>query len=481
MDRSDLPDGAFVDPSGENAEAVRAVSEAVLDRLFAGLTSADRRSPLPQDPTIPDESIPETGRDAEVIADEVERIVEGSMNPSHPGYIGHMDTVPSTVSILGDTVAAAINNNMLSVEMSPVLSALEVRLVREIAARLGLGEEAGGVLTSGGSLATLQALAVARNRAFDVTETGLAGLDAEPVLFTSAVAHTSVRKAAMILGLGTDAVVSVETDGNDRMRPLALEAAIERAIEEGTEPFCVVATAGTTTTGNVDPLPEIREVADEHDLWFHVDAAYGGALVLSAEHRDRLAGIEGADSITFNPQKWWYVAKTSAVVLFADRSLLERSFRTGAPYMQSGIETPNLGELSVQGTRHADVLKLWLTVQHLGRSGLAQLIAEGYRLAGYLVERIAERPDLEVATDPDLNVVCFRAAPEWCPEEEWDELNARIQHALLAEYDVFVSLPTYRGSRWLRVVLSNPFTEESTIDRLFDGTDDLLAAEKTSG
>ncbi|SFR66872.1 pyridoxal phosphate-dependent decarboxylase family protein [Halogeometricum limi] len=479
MNRSALPDAGFIDPSGANDEAVRDLTERVVDGLLAQLTGASERSPLPDDPTSLSAAIPDESREsAELLAD-LEAAVEGSMNPAAPGYIGHMDTVPTTVSVLGDLVASAVNNNMLSVEMSPVFSELEVRLTETIATEFGLGPDAGGVLTSGGTLANLHALAVARNDSFDVHEGGLAAVDREPVLFASSVAHTSLQKAAMLLGLGADAVVPVETDGDSRMDPVALDRAVTDARESGRAPFCVVATAGTTTTGNVDPLPAIRNVAREHDLWFHVDAAYGGALVFSRRERDRLRGIDAADSVTFNPQKWCYVAKTCAMALFADADVLREEFRIGAPYMRGDDAIPNLGELSVQGTRRADVLKLWLTFQHLGRDGLEQLLDESYRLTALVRDRVERRDSLELASDPETNIVCFRATPDWCPRDERDELNGRLQRTLLSEYDVFVSLPTYRGSRWLRTVLLNPFTGEETLDDLFEGVDTFLRAARS--
>jgi glutamate/tyrosine decarboxylase-like PLP-dependent enzyme len=478
MNQSELPDDAFVDPTGDNADAVGDLARAVVDRLYAQLSSAADRSPLPADPTVPAAEIPDSSRALDSLLDDVDAVVEGSMNPAHPGYIGHMDTVPTTVSALGDLVAAAINNNMLSVEMSPVLSELEVQLTAAIADEFGLGPNAGGVLTSGGSLANLQAIAVARNRAFDVHGSGLASADGPPVLFASEAAHTSLQKAAMLLGLGTEAVVPVETDGRSRMRPDALESAISEAERAGRAPFCVVATAGTTTTGSVDPLPEIAEIAAARDLWFHVDAAYGGALVFAEGSRDRLAGVADADSITFNPQKWCYVAKTCSMALFADRDALESDFRVGAPYVRGEDATPNLGELSVQGTRHADVLKLWLTLQYLGRDGLTQLVDEGLRLTDVAYERITENDALELAAEPDTNLLCFRAAPAWCPSADLDDLNDRLQRALLEDHDVFVSLPTYRGDRWLRVVLLNPYTDEATVDRLMAGIETFLRAER---
>ena len=236
--------------------------------------------------------------------------------------------------------------------------------------------------------------------------------------------------------------------------------------------------AGTTTTGNIDPLPAIRDIASDHNLWFHVDAAYGGALVFSDAERGRIDGIEAADSVTFNPQKWCYVAKTCAMALFADVDVLEEEFRIGAPYMRGDDAIPNLGELSVQGTRRADVLKLWLTLQHLGRDGLEQLIDESYRLTATVRDRVVDHDALELASEPEMNIVCFRAAPEWCSPEERDKLNNRLQQRLLSEYDVFVSLPTYRDSRWLRVVLLNPFTDRDTIQQLFGGMDTFLNSEK---
>jgi glutamate/tyrosine decarboxylase-like PLP-dependent enzyme len=478
MKRSNSPEAGFIDPSGANAEAVRDFTEDMLDQVLKQLGAAEKRSPLPDESTAPTGTIPESPRSQTDLLDDLETIVAGSMNPAHPGYIGHMDTMPTTVSVLGDLVASAVNNNMLSVEMSPVFSELEVQLTETIANEFGLGPDAGGVLASGGSLANLHALSVARNQEFDVHGGGLTGLDSSPVLFASEVAHTSLQKAAMLLGLGTDAVVAVETDVNSRMKPSALSQAVEQAERDGFVPFCVVATAGTTTTGNVDPLPAIRDVVDEHDLWFHVDAAYGGALVFSETERDRLDGIGEADSVTFNPQKWCYVAKTCAMALFADLDVLEEDFRVGAPYMRGDDAIPNLGELSVQGTRRAEVLKLWLTFQHLGREGLGELIDESYRLTALVRDCVADQDALELASEPEMNIVCFRAAPDWCPPDERDALNGRLQRYLLSRQDVFVSLPTYRDTRWLRVVLLNPFTDKSTLDRLFGGIERFLEAER---
>ncbi|HEY9648458.1 MAG TPA: pyridoxal-dependent decarboxylase [Chroococcidiopsis sp.] len=475
MNRSELPAAAFIDPNGHNRAEIELLFAQVWAILLPHLTQAGTRSPLPAstfDSAIA--RIPAAPVLAPDLLNHLSTLMATSANLAQPGYIGHMDSMPTTVSILGDLVAAALNNNMLSLEMSPVLSRLEQALMVEMAGLFGLGDRAGGVIASGGSLATLQALAVARNRAFDAQKTGIAGRSQRPVLFASEVAHVSIQKDAMLLGLGTDGVIPVATNANSQMQPEALRQSIEQAIADGCAPFCVVATAGTTVTGNIDPLAPIAAICQDYGLWFHVDAAYGGAVVFSEQYGDRLHGIAQADSITFNPQKWLYVARTCVMALFKDMTHLHRYFRIGAPYMAANDDFTNLGEISVQGTRHADVLKLWLSLQHLGQRGYAQLIDESYALTQYMVNAIQTRPFLQLVGTPETNIVCFRGTPPSLDESRWDEWNSALNTYLLREHNLFLSLPFYRGSRWLRAVILNPYAETATIDRLFDSIDAFM-------
>jgi glutamate/tyrosine decarboxylase-like PLP-dependent enzyme len=477
MDRSELSPAAFVTPASPDREGIEAWAERALSRALDHLTTANSRSPLP-DPDEPStleekRAVPDRPISEDTLLDEAETLLRGAMNPGHPGFMGHMDPMPTTASVLGDLLAASANNNMLSQDMSPTFTRLEQQITRALARRFGLGDASGGVMTSGGSLANLHALAVARNVAFeDALRQGVGGHS--PVLFASEAAHTSIQKAAMLLGLGTEAVVPVAPDDHRRMAPDALRGALDTAQADDRTPFCVVATAGTTTTGNIDPLPEIADVAEAHDLWLHVDAAYGGALIFSDTHRARLQGIERADSITFNPQKWAYVAKTAAMALFRDMEEMKDVFRIEAPYMREQTAVPNLGEIGVQGTRHADVLKLWMTLRHLGREGLEQLIDESYHLTEYFLARVEERSDLQVAATPEMNLVCFRGEPEGLDGEACDQWNDDLQQSLLRDADVFLSLPRLDGRNWLRAVLLNPFTETAHIDVLFEHVDALL-------
>lgn len=471
MPTSHLPTTAFIHPSGNNRAAVTALFQQATAQILAHLTNAAQQTPLPTVEELPAIALPELPADTTTLLETIEQVLKAGMNPAQPRYIGHMDPLPTTASILGDLVVAALNNNMLSVEMSPLFSRLEPLLMKEIAQLFGLGDRAGGLLVSGGSLANLQALAVARNVKLGCIATGLSLREQKPVFFVSEVAHTSIKKAAMLLGLGTAAAIAIPTNHNSQMDVGALKAAIARAQQAGQQPFALVATAGTTVTGNIDPLMELGEIAQTHDLWFHVDAAYGGALMFSETHRDRLQGIEQADSVTFNPQKWLYVTKTCASVLFRDMSHLQRSFQVAAPYMHTEDDWVNLGEISVQGTRHADVLKLWLSLQHLGKQGYRELIAASDVLTKTFVAAIEARPDLELASEPEMNLVCFRGCPSEIPTDQWDAWNRDLQQYLLREANAFLSLPRYRGQNWLKVVLLNPYTTEADIQQIFEAID----------
>ncbi len=470
-DLSALLNLAFIDPTGKNREAVEALLHQVTAQILDYLAGAAERTPLPPVQALPTIALPDTPTAIEVLLEQLTTVLRTAMNPAHPSYIGHMDPLPTTLSIVGDWVAAALNNNMLSVEMSPLFSRLEPLLLQEIAQLFGLGDRAGGVLTSGGSLANLQALAVARNVKLDVLKTGLIGLPKRPVFFVSEVAHTSVKKAAMMLGLGMDAAIAIPTNANSQMDVAHLEHAIEQAYEAGQLPFAIVATAGTTVTGNIDPLASIAAIAQAHNLWFHVDAAYGGALAFAERYRDRLRGIEQADSVTFNPQKWLYVTKTCASVMFRDLSVLHHHFQLAAPYMNSEQDWMNLGEITVQGTRHADILKLWLSLQHLGKQGCNALIESSYELTAQFVAAVRQRSYLELASEPEMNLVCFRGCPDGVPSTDWDRWNAELQTYLLQKNDTFISRPKYRGQSWLKVVLLNPFTTSDDILRVFDAID----------
>ncbi len=459
MNRSELPSAAFIDPRGSNRDEIEQLFQQVVGLLLPYLSEAAQGSPLPQ-VTLKEPRIPETPVAIEDLLEGLRPLIAGAMNAAHPGYIGHMNTMPTTISILGDLVASALSNNMLFHELSPTFTPLELTLMKQFGQIFGLGDKSGGALLGSGTMANLQALAVARNVMCGAFDRGLSGLEKPPVIFASEVAHSSVHKAAMVLGLGKAAVIPVKTDDNSRIIPESLRAAIAKAKDDGQDPFCVLATAGTTVTGSIDPLSDIGRIAKEHGLWFHVDAAYGGALIFSQKHRARLAGIEHADSVTFNPHKWLFVSSGCSMALFRNMEAMEEAFRVAAPYANNAGAVTNLGEITVHGSRRVEVLKLWLSLQHIGKRGYGQLVDEACALTEYFVAKVKERPSFRLAGKPDTNILCFRSTLS-------DDWHVTLQKHLLRDRNVFLTVPQYKGPRWLRAVLLNPFADEELVDELF--------------
>lgn len=461
----------FVSPNGTNRSEIDTLVRQFSAQLFDFLTNSAETSPLPEFHNVDSAffQIPVTELSIQEIQDKLEVIYKSSMNAANPRYLGHMDSIPSIYSILGDYIASAVNNNMLSLEMSPLLTQLENNLMNQFAILFGLPSGSGGVMLSGGTLANLQALVVARNNKLKIKDGNVYSLLQQPVVFTSDVAHVSVVKSCMLMGIGSSNVIKVKSNQNAQMCVDDLILKIDEQIKLGNRPFAIVATAGTTITGSIDPLNEIANIAKRFNLWFHVDAIYGGALIFSVEHKNLLNGIELADSISFNPQKWLYVAKTCSMVLFRDFSGMVDNFRITAPYMKDQEDFINLGEITVRGSKYAEVLKLWLSLLGLGISGYQQLILHCYVLRDVFIDKAACRKYLELATNPDTNVICFRIMNS--DADQCDLLNEQLQSYLLRQCGFFVSMPKFKGQNWLRVVLINPFITDEIIDELFTKID----------
>ncbi len=479
----------FIEPDGSNREEVRKLGYRFVDLLVDAAAGAGSRLPLNRDPGPTGEHYtpPEEGRPAEALLDEVAGVLSRGMNPAHPGYMGHMDTLASAIGIFSDAVVSSLNNNMLAWEMSPVFSEMEQRVMRWLCGLFGLGATSEdpdrrpvGHLVSGGTLANMTAMWVARN-----ARGGAAmdehGLTAQPpyVFFASENAHFSFRKAANLLGLGREGWIEVPADELGRVRVDAMAKAVTLARAAGKIPFALVGIAGTTVTGSIDPLPEIAELAARENLWFHVDAAYGGAIAFSDALRPRLAGVERADSVTFNPQKWLFVPKTCASILFRDRREPERHLREAFVYGMSNRTTAgrtrvNLGEWTLQGTRRVDVLKLYLTLEHFGRARLARMIERQIDLARVFADAIEACPELELLHRPELNIVCFRYRgvppwPEWIDDDSpLDRINTRIQERIEESGVAWLSLPHYRRRTILRAVILHPRSDEALLDKILD-------------
>lgn len=477
----------FIEPDGSNREAARRLGYRIVDLLVDSAADASGRAPLDRDVAQPQSGyIPSReGRSLDSLFPELERFVRHGMNPSHPGYLGHMDTIGSAIGAFSDAIVSGLNNNMLAFEMSPVWSELERRLMSWATRLFNLGEDDSprtgisrptGSLVSGGTLANMTALLVARN-ALGGSLRAERGLGSDPstlCFIASEHGHYSFQKAANLLGLGREGWVRAPADRHGRVQVEAMERIVRDLRDAGRTPFALVGIAGTTVTASIDPLREIGALARREGLWFHVDAAYGGAIALSPALRPKLDGIEAADSVTFNPQKWMYVPKVCASILFRDERDVEKHLREDFLYGNSNRKTTgeravNLGEYTLQGTRRVDALKLYLTLEHLGTARIAGWIEGHVALAKRMSSRIESEPALELLQHPYLNIVGFRHLGGRAPDDPTLDAHTRaIQERIEEEGRTWLSLPHYLGRKWLRAVILHPRASAEQLERVVD-------------
>ena len=460
---------SFVAPDGSNLNEIRDLTHRMTDLVLQLRSEAGARSFN----RAPNENIANTALNSFPVDDEelfqqFGSLLDGAINTESPNFLGHMGAFPTAMSAIGDFAASSLNNNMIGLELSPAFSILEEELSKQLALFFGLPESSGGSIATGGSLSNLHALAVARNTILgDSKECGLHGINA-PCILASEAAHASIEKNAMLLGLGTDGLIKVSTTDNSQMDVDDLQNQINTAIAAGKTPFCVVATAGTTVTGNIDPLPEIGAIAWKNGLWFHVDAAWGGGLQFSKKYKHRLSGIEQADSITFCPQKLLLVALSSSLVMFRDWQQMQSNFRINFTYLQESESFTDRSEIGVQGSRPAEILKLWLSLKHVGLNAYGKMIESWIELADRVNQLVSELDYMESVGLPESAIICFRFCPPEISANEYDKLNERMHKLIHDEAGVYLSKVRYKSQLWLRAVFQNPFTDSSVIDGLFD-------------
>src|SRR2546421_8380484 len=314
----------------------RAVTKLIAEHA-ARLGSARVTSPATPDDLrqLFDEPLPLAGTPAEQVLDQYARdVAPHVMQVPSPHYFGQFNPTPLAIGVWADALCSSLNQNAGAWRNGPTSAMIESQVIRWLCELIGYRSEAFGVLASGGSEANLIALKCARDRAApEINQQGANGAG-NLTVYTSEQCHYSVEKSLDILGLGRESLRKIETDDRFHVRPDSLKAAIEKDIAQGRKPFCIVGVAGTTSTGVIDPLPELAAIARENDCWFHVDAAYGGALAFSDEHKGKLGGIEFADSITFDPHKWMFVPFSCGATLVRDGGqVLRNSFDMSPEYL----------------------------------------------------------------------------------------------------------------------------------------------------
>ena len=401
------------------------------------------------------EAAPERGRALAEVLERLRPAIGASYNTAGPGYLAYIPGGGLFTAGLAGWIGDAVNRYTGVRQAAPALVQIEETTLGWLAAEMGYPAGAGGVLTSGGSLANLIAIVTARERHLG---DDLAG----GVLYASAEVHHSVTKAAKLAGLPEAALRVVPVDERRRMRPEALEAAIRADRAAGRRPFLVVASAGTTNTGAIDPLQDVAVIAQRHGLWLHADAAYGGFFRLAPQAAERLRGLERCDSITLDPHKGLFLPYGTGCVLVRDREALRRAHRSGADYMQDLGDDTGFAELSPELSRRFRGLLLWLPIQLHGLAAFREQLAEKLELARHAAQRLRADGGFELLDEPQLSVVAFRL------RGGDDAANAELLRRVVARKRVFLSSTRLEGRYCLRLCVLSFRTHRERVEEALE-------------
>ncbi|MGW0362521.1 pyridoxal phosphate-dependent decarboxylase family protein [Streptomyces sp. NPDC002990] len=464
----------------------RSVTEGV-ERVAAKIATTERpHTGISVDelaPVIAGIDLDKPLEDPAAVLDELEEVyLRDAVYFHHPRYLGHLNCPVVIPAVLGEAILSAVNSSLDTWDQSIGGTLIERRLIDWTAQRIGLGPGADGIFTSGGSQSNFHALLLARDEACRIvmknSDRALPKSEVLPKLriFTSEASHFSVKKSAAMLGLGYEAVIAVPVDRNRRMDTSVLALELENCEREGLFPMAVVATAGTTDFGSIDPLPEIAGLAAAYSAWMHVDAAYGCGLLVSPTRRHLLDGIELADSVTVDYHKSFFQPVSSSAMLVRDRDTLKHATYHADylnPRRMAQERIPNQVDKSIQTTRRFDALKLWMTLRVMGAEGIGSLFDEVVDLAAAGWEIIDADPRFEVVVKPQISTLVFRYVPEGDVRGDLvDEANLHARKALFASGEAVVAGTKVDGDQYLKFTLLNPQTTTSDIAAVLD----LLAA-----
>jgi aromatic-L-amino-acid decarboxylase len=450
---------ALVDRIGSYLEDVEGralfpdVTPAKLDALFD--------EPLPADPT-PSESLL---RELDL------KLLPYCVHVSHPGYFGLITPTPTPIGILGDLLASALNQNLGAWTIGPSAVAMERRTVRWLTDLVGYGDAAGGNLTSGGMMANFIGLKLARDFV-SADRAQHEGVRDRWAVYTSEERHISVDKAVDAVGVGRDQLRILPTDDAFQVQLDALDSAIAEDKAQGIHPLCIVGIGGATNTGAVDDLRALRRIADRERMWLHVDAAYGGGMLISARHPEVLAGLELADSVTIDPHKWFYAPLDAGAILVKDEVRLTKSFGMKPAYlvdeMDEGGERYAYYVHGFEQSRRFRSLKVWLSFKRYGTKEIGRWIDANVDLAERMHALSSASRDFVSAVKPRMSAVCVRYAPEGLEEKEAARIHRRVAREIEKQGRFWLSTTELKGQSHFRICPVNFRTRPEHIDELFE-------------
>lgn len=423
----------------------------------------------------------------DILGDFGEIIYPGFTHWNSPRYMAYFPSSASGPAILGELLAAATSQNAMAWRTSPAGTELELRVLEWFRDMLGLPTDFHGHIVDTASIATMLALAAAReaHSELHIRTEGMAGRSDLKTLtvYTSEEAHSSVDKAVSILGFGLDHICKISTDNNFCMIPEALHDAIFTDLADGFHPLAVVATVGTTSSTSIDPVAEIADVCKEFNVWLHVDAAYAGVAAIVPEKRHILNGCDRADSIVINPHKWLFTPVDCSTFYVRRPEVLKAAFSLIPEYLSSERDSEeavtNLMDYGIQLGRRFRSLKLWMVLRYFGSEGLAERLRYHMKLADDLAVKIGNQPGVELMAPVNFATVCFRFRPEGITgskeeiETQLEELNSRVMSEANASGEVFLSHTKLKGKYTLRLVFGHLRTTQEDVETVWDLLTDL--------
>lgn len=442
--------------------------------VLPNVKPGDIRNALPSHPPQEQESFEQIWQDFQNI------ILPGVTHWNHPSFYAYFAITGSAPGVLGEMLSAALNINGMLWKTCPAATELEEVTLGWLREMLGLPSDFFGVIMDTASVASLCALAAARESlGLGIREEGIAGRDLPRLrVYSSEQAHSSIEKGAIVLGFGQKGVRAIPVDDEFRMRPDVLKAAIEEDLREGWKPACVVATVGTTSTSSIDPVPEIAAICEAHKIWLHVDAAYAGSAAILPNKRWILNGCERADSFLLNPHKWLFVPFDCTAFYTRRPQVLAQAFSLVPEYLRTsaGNEVHNYMDYGIQLGRRFRALKLWMVIRMYGVQGLQNALQNHLELAQLFASWINQSPDFELLAPVPFSLVCFRAHPAGYPEEKLDELNQKLMDAVNHTGEAFLSHTKLKGKLTLRLAIGNLNTERRHIEHVWKLLNDCLAS-----